>query len=205
MNELMNEYFMWFAYQTGILGEIRRFEPFGAGCLLVLGVINCFLGFKTYRMFFSVFLFSLIAAVCSICFRSRMDWGAVVTCFAVLGTVLAFLSYQWYRLGGCIIGGVIGMGIGWLLFPTVWSAAAGGALGMVFAFYFPVIAVCLLTALWGGGMLSGLAVVPGGNYAFPLFAAAGFALQMVMNRSQTLFSRVCPDRVSHWLEGKRKK
>lgn len=205
MNGLLSEYFVWFAYQTGILGELRRFEPYGAGCLLILGVLCCFLGFKMYRVFFSVYLFSLIAAACCILLRSRMDWGAVVTCFAVLGTVISLLAYQWYRLGGCVISGLIGMGIGWLLFPSLWALAVGAVLGIVFTLQFPVIAICLLTALWGGGMVSGLEVAPGGGVTFVLFVAAGFSLQMVMNRKQKLFASVCPDRVRHWLEGKRKK
>lgn len=204
MIELMNRCFTWFTYQTGILGEIRKYQSYSVWLLLILGFAACFLGFRVYRVFFSLFVFGTIAVACCVFMRGRTNWGAVVTCFAVVGTVMAFLAYHWHRLGGCIVCGLIGMGIGWLLVPSFWGILAGGIIAAVFMLQFPVLAICFMTAVWGGGVLSELGIIPGGTVLFVLASAAGFAAQMVLNRGQKLFPKVCPDKVRYWIE-KRKK
>ena len=84
MANILSEWFVKFASETGILGEIRRYQEMGSYVLLLLGILGCFLGFWVYRAYVSVFLFFLIAYVSTICLSSRVDWGVVVTCFAVV-------------------------------------------------------------------------------------------------------------------------
>ena len=208
MADILSKWFGKFASETGILGDIRQYQGFWPYVLLVLGALGCFLGFWVYRAYFAVFLFFLIAFVCTVCMSGRVEWGAVVTCFAVVGTAAAVLSYGWYRFGGCILCALIGVWIGCLVEPSVWTAAAGGILGGIFMLLFPVLALSSLTALWGGWLLADVLFLwfwPGAGpllkaAAVALCAGAGFGLQMLTSRRQTMFRKVCPDRVTHWLE-----
>ena len=212
MANILSEWFVKFASETGILGEIRRYQEMGSYVLLLLGILGCFLGFWVYRAYVSVFLFFLIAYVSTICLSSRVDWGVVVTCFAVVGTALAILAYGWHRLGGCILCACIGIWIGTLVCPSVWAAILGGVLAVLWMLLFPVLALCSLTALWGGWLISDLLfqlVWKGkpslhGLTAF-ICAGVGFGIQILLSRHQTLFAQTCPKRVAHWLEQKKGK
>ena len=70
---------------------------------------------------------------------------------------------------------------------------------------FPVLALSSLTALWGGWLLADVLFLwfwPGAGpllkaAAVALCAGAGFGLQMLTSRRQTMFRKVCPDRVTH--------
>lgn len=209
MIEVINHWFEIFASETGILGDMRRYQGGGIWVLLALGLLTCILGFKIYRALFSTSLFLLIALVSSTTLGGRMDWGAVVTLFSVAGVALAVLGYGWNRLGGvlvCVIAGAI-MTTAWslpLLTITLISAVMG-----ILVLVFPVITICMTTAVWGSWLfLDALYLLTGRNGSYGvwvvLLTIVGFAIQMLISRKQKLFSKVCPNRLRYWMEKRRR-
>lgn len=208
MTGIINHWFEIFASETGILGEMRRYQGGGVWVLLVLGLLTCLFGFKLYRGLFSISLFLFIALVSSVTLGSRMDWGSVVTLFSVAGVALAALGYGWSRLGGVMI-----CFIAWAMMITVWNTSLwvilpAAAVFGILVLIFPVITISATTALWGGWVfMDALYLMTGNNGRYGvwvvLLAIAGFMLQLFISRKQKLFPKVCPDRLRYWMEKRR--
>lgn len=211
MTAVISKWFEIFASETGILGEIRQYQGLGIWVMMLIGFLACFFGFKVYRALFSVSFFLVIALVSSVVLGSRTDWGSVVTFFSVAGITLAVLGYGWHRLGGFLVcafaGAMIASGLSTSVRVILGTGAAFGLLVLVF----PVITICFTTALWGGWLLwdtLGLIMVIDGQLyglLLSLMVEAGFLVQLLMNRKQKLFSKVCPDRIRYWMEKRRQR
>lgn len=210
MTAIIGKWFEIFASKTGILGEIRQYQEFGIWLLLVVGGLGCFFGFKVYRAMFSVNLFLAIALAGSVVLGGRIDWGAVVTFFSVVGVALAVLGYGWYRLGGVAICALAGAMMAIICSGSLWPGLAVAIIFGILVLLFPVITICFTTSLWGSWLFfDALCLVTGMNSQFLwLFiaaaAAAGFLLQLYMSRKQKMFSRLCPDRMRYWMEKRRR-
>lgn len=210
MTAIMNMWFEIFASYTGILGEIRQYQNFGIWILLLLGCTICFLGFKIYRGLFSIIIFMLIALGSSMMLEGRMDWGSVVTLFAVGGIALAVLGYGWKRLGGFIVCAVSGALMAGTFSTSWWVMGLAALILGVLVLVFPVITICFTTAVYGSWLfLDVLYLMIGKDTGYGiwvvLLAAAGCLLQLYMNRKQKLFSKVCPDRLRYALEKRRQR
>lgn len=204
MSDIMKEFFLEFVNTTGISEAVSPYFYLGGICTIVLGIIGCILGFRTYRMFFSIILFMGVAAGC---FQLMIGpLRSIATCVAVGGVVLAFFGYRWHRLGGFFICFLIGMCAGWLFYPSVILAVVLGVLAGVFELYFPVIAVSLMTSLWGAWMLADGLKLDGALQVATILGLTFIALfwQLFINRKQKLFTKVCPDNVRYLLEQRRK-
>lgn len=207
MSKLIEDFFVLFLYETGVLGEFRPYLEWGGNCLLVLAVLGCLFGFRTYRGFFSVLLFMGIAICCCFFLEGKMSWGSVVTSFTVAGVVLGFLGYRWQRLGGFVICGLIGYMFGWLLLPNVLTGLLGAALCGAALLYFPVISLSVLSSLWGAWLLKDCLEIKGvsGGLLVVGVTVVCSAWQLFFNRKQKLFTKPCPQGVKLWLEKRREK
>lgn len=201
MAELIRKGYSIFAYVTGISGDLRQYQEYGIWVLWGIGILSCFLGFKVYRFFFSVSIFAFVAIVSCLGLEGHADWGAIVTCFAVLGTIMAFLGYYWYRLGAVVICAMAGGAIFWLFVPSMFFVVIGIALAVIGVLFFPVVSVCLFTSISGGLVLAELGI----GWKAMILTVAGFLLQLRISRNQKLFKKACPDRITHWLEKRRRK
>lgn len=76
---LLSEWFALFAAETGILGEVRQYQDLGKLLLIMLAVLLCFLGIRTYHLAVAVWMYMVVMLLSSFLFRDRMNWGAVVT------------------------------------------------------------------------------------------------------------------------------
>ena len=210
MRALTTELFLRFSLETGILDTVNENIELLSGILLFLAVLTCFLGFNVYRAEFSVLVFIGVTLICCFIMRERTDWGTVTTTFAVLGTAFAFFAFRWHRLGGFVICGVTAAAVAWLMTQSIWITVAAGVLAGILLLWFPVIMLCLMTSLWGALVIYGfrgdIPLLYGrGNLAVVIIMAAGFVLQMMINRKQKLFVKVYPRRLEHWMEERRKK
>lgn len=211
MTAVISKWFEIFASETGILGEIRQYQGLGIWVMMLIGFLACFFGFKVYRALFSVSFFLVIALVSSVVLGSRTDWGSVVTFFSVSGITLAVLGYGWHRLGGFLVCAFAGAMIASELSTSVWVILGTGAAFGLLVLVFPVITICFTTALWGGWLLwdtlSLVMVIDRQLYGLllSLMVEAGFLIQLLMNRKQKLFSKVCPDRMQYWMEKRRQR
>lgn len=202
MVDIVIKLFQDFAYETGILGEIRQFEKQGMWCLLFLSVIALVWGFKVYRAFFSVLVFmGLTVAICLI-LTNKTDWGTIVTTFTVLGTSIALLSYNWNYLGGISISVLITCGITFIFSGSIVVMVLVSILFVVLVVQFPVVTICLTTALWGSLMLTELTMLPDGILFVSGLTLIGFLFQMLVNKKQTLFKKPYPTYITNWLERK---
>lgn len=206
MSELIKELFLEFVNTTGLSEEVSPFFSYGGICIMILAIMGCMLGFRTYRMFFSAILFMGTATASFHLMAGTESLRSVATCVAVVGVVLAFFGYRWHRLGGFMICFLIGMGIGWLLYPSLLLAVVCGILAGTLEVFFPVIAISVMTSLWGTCMLAEGFQLSG---ALQVAAVLGIAVlssawQLFLNRKQKLFAKVCPDRVRYWMEQRRK-
>ncbi|MBQ4523914.1 MAG: hypothetical protein IJA10_13330 [Lachnospiraceae bacterium] len=206
MSELMKEFFLEFVNTTGLSEEVSPFLSLGGICVIILGIIGCVLGFRTYRMFFSAILFMGTATASFYFMTGTESLRSIATCVAVVGVVLAFFGYRWHRLGGFVLCFLVGMCIGWLLYPSILLAVVCGVFAGMAEIFFPVIAISAMTSLWGAWMLADAFKVSG---ALQIVTISGIAVisvvwQLFLNRKQKLFTKVCPDRVRYWMEQRRK-
>lgn len=208
MAGIINNGFMFFAYETGIMGEIQRYQYLGLRILLVLGLLACFFGFRAYRGFCSAILFMVVAVVTSILLRGRTDWGSITTCFTVIGVTLAFFAWFWFRLDACVFCALIAACAGWSISQSIWAVILPAAAAFILTLNFPVICLCLFTAGGGVWLLWDIAA-EGGVRLHPLYLllglAVGYGFQILTTRNQTLFKKVRPDRLTHWLEERERK
>ena len=201
MNELMKEIFIKFADITGISDQVGPVLSIGGILVIVLGMIGCILGFRTYRMFFSALLF-VVVAMASFWILEGEALRSIATCVAVVGVVLAFFGYRWPKLGGFTICFVIGMCFGWIIHPSLILAIIVGVLAALFELYFPVLAISGMTSLWGASLLVGKLEFDGviEIVVIMLITIGSTIFQLVINRKQKLFSKVCPDKIRYRME-----
>lgn len=209
MRALIMELFLRFSLETGILDTVNENIEFLSGVLLLVAVLTCFFGFNIYRVEFSVLVFVAVTLVCCFIMGNRTDWGTVTTVFAVLGTAFAFFAFRWHRLGGFFVCGLIAAAVAWIMTQSIWVTIVAGVLAGILLLLFPVIMLCLMTSLCGTliiyGFKSDITFLHGmGNQVFVIIMAAGFALQMLINRKQKLFEKKYPKRLEHWMQERRK-
>lgn len=212
MVDIISDWFTKFAFETGIIGEIRQYHYLVLWIFLAAGVFACFFGFRVYQVYFSIFIFFVIAYFSSILLRQWFNWGAIVTFFAVIGIAVALLGYRWNRFGGTVICGVFGIWIGQALGLTTALAVVLGFLAAIFVILFPVIAISTISALWGAMMIADtfIRITEMGSTMILqicgviLLTVAGASVQLLLSRKQTLFEKTSPDRLTHWMENRKR-
>lgn len=202
MIEFVNRFFLSFAWETGILGEIRQYYDFKIVILTLLGVLACFLGFKIYRSLFSIFTF-MITAMGSICFMKNMtDWGAIVTTFSVIGIGLAFFAFRWTYLGAVIINSLIAMGFLSIISNSIIGMIILCVLISIVTVVFPVISTTILTSAFGGIILGELFNL--NKLTIMFLVVGGIIIQKFTNQNQKVFEKEYPDKINDFLEKRRK-
>lgn len=198
---LINNIFLKFAWETGILGSIREFQNNWVFVLILIGILACFFGYKTYRTFFSLLVFMGIATACSLLMREYTDWGSIVTTFSVIGITLALLAYRWVYLGALVINILITIG---LVANVSNSLILGITLSIIVGFitiYFPVISVCALTSIFGGIVITELFNLT--NIGMFLLIIGGVIIQNMTNKNQVAFEKPYPDSVMKFYENRK--
>lgn len=165
-----------------------------------------FFGFKLYREVFAILMFLATACLVSFLGKGRYDWGGVTAVFSVTGVIMGFLGYRFHKLGGvcmCVLLPFLWLWEWGIFWP--YALLAGGFAGL-FAFFFPVLGIEGVTAVFGAFYF----FLPGKDMTHmswmgPACAGAGFCFQYLANRKQKLFQKTCPDRIRYYLEKRRVK
>lgn len=204
MKDLIKELFFLFSMETGILGIVKENQEFLGSILLIIGTFACFLGFRIYRLIFSILTFMAIAISSIFFMRNFTDWGTITTTFSVLGTVGAFFSYRWHKLGGIIISVLISAAIGWIYTYSILVSILVGILVMILMLFFPVITIYFMTSLWGTLIIKEFLMMNSTNYrriilSFIIFST-GFITQLIINKNQELFDKSYSYRLKNWIE-----
>jgi hypothetical protein len=200
MSKLLTDIFLWFAYETGLAGKVWNYQLYAQYFFLALGLICIFFGYRMYRVLFSFSVFFTVAILACRFLSPRMDWGAVVTFFAVVGTILALFALSWVHLGGYAVCGMTGAAFGWLLFSSWWGVAAGAVIGILFMVLFPVAAIIIMTAAFGISVLAGW--LPPALLAVILLP--GMAVQYLLARHQKEFRRPYPAKLQDWIDNRKR-
>lgn len=154
MESLFIEFLRLFSNYTRITDIVLEYKQIIIYGMLSCAFVNCFLGFKLFRLFFSVLMFLLTVVSIYFLFGDSEDWGAVVTAFSIIGLLMAFVSYSWKKLGAfvicsCLICGFVfshGIEIGLCLI-------IGLAYGII-SLRMPVEAIIASTSIWGSRILA---------------------------------------------------
>jgi len=164
---------------TGMGAQFSEAAPAISIGIIVLAVLLCFFGIKIFRPVSSAMMFLVTALFVTFVMR-RAEMGQIVTAFTVIGLIMAAVTYKWYRLSAFIIGLFIGFSITAPLVDNFWmNLSVGIALGII-ANIFPVMAVMVMTSVWGGlyTVLAGielLGLTPSVFVTLILSAIAAFA------------------------------
>ena len=127
--------------------------------LLVVALLCCFLGYKLYRVFCAFFTFVSVAIGIDMLLSPYVHKGVVVTAFAIVGMIAAFLAFQWQRPSSLVLAFLFGLGIAYRFIQNLWICAAVGVVAAMLAFWFPVHVTVALTSVYGGLML-GIGALP---------------------------------------------
>lgn len=204
MSSLCRNLLMDFFKTIGIDKRISEQQPVEQVWLICFCILVCVGGFHLYRAFSSILFFVGITEALCFCMKDE-PWGSVAVYIAVLGTVIAVLAYRWIRLGGFVVCAAFGACMGWACYPSVVTALLCGIAAGVLQYFFPVIAICLVTSLWGAWLLLDVAWKTNPYYGLLLAGTAMISLlwQLLINRKQTLFKKPYPDWLRYRLEKRR--
>lgn len=182
--------------QTRTMSVLDSVSMIGFAALLVLGIINCVLGYRLLRFWMMLFGFLIgggigLGVAYTMGIQEKYMYAVIMIGVGILLAVIAFLSY---KIGIFVIGAGIGLGLGIYVFHPTTSlvfffclllGVGLGALAMKWAREVLIVG----TSLLGGAMtgislakLGGLDDIPYGLGLSALCALLGMLIQFATNR-----------------------
>lgn len=221
MDQPLYQFIEWIAARAGLLWLVQNHQTQLLAGLLILAVLCWLFGFYCYRAI--VAGLTLLGTIAASYAWILPVWGAqaCVTASAVLGIALAFMAFRWCKLGSValcalIAGSLVLHWVDGYAWPTILAASAAAIAAGIGTFFFPLLGISGLTALWGAQVLAEagwryFCALPEAEMAAgvvattALLAAAGFALQLVLFRKQKLFSQTMPKGLAYRLQKRRER
>ena len=219
MEQPLYLFLMWTARESGLLWMVQEHQDQILTGVALLALVCCLFGFYCYRAVVSGLAFLGVTLGSFLCIDPMWGTQAAVTSSAVLGVIIGFLAFRWYRLGGVVLCALIAG-------SWVWQATGGSGMALVLAalaallaglitFFFPLWGICGFTAVWGavafaqeGWRVWSLLPSPEQPLCILLaivLAVVGLALQMLLFRRQKLFARIMPQKLEYRLQKRREK
>ena len=182
--------------QTRSASVLDSVSMIGFAALLVLGVINCVLGYRLLRFWMMLFGFLIgggigLGVAYTMGIQEKYMYAVIMIGVGILLAVIAFLSY---KVGIFIIGAGIGLGLGIYVFHPTTSlvfffclllGVGLGVLAMKWARVVLIVGTSLLGGIMAGFSLAkfgGLADIPYGLGLSVLCAILGMLIQFATNR-----------------------
>lgn len=166
-----------FGEEVGMKDTFTQYIEIAAGAILVIALLSCFFGIKLVRLCSGVMAFFLTAiAICEM-LRPTANMGVIVTTFAVVGLIAAFLVYHWYKFSIFLFSAMMGYSIAAVFTANVWICFGSAIILGAASIPFPPVVVMLSTALWGGITLGfgGLSYIGVNQPPYKILATAGLA------------------------------
>ena len=179
-----------FGEEVGMRDIFARSIENSDAAILVIALLSCFFGFKLLRLCSAVMAFFITAIAITEMLRPTANMGVIVTTFAVVGLIAAFLVYQWYKFSIFLFSTMMGYSIAAVFTANIWICfGAAIVLGAV-SLLFPPLVVILSTAVCGGITL-GIGVLPYFGVNLPAYkilasiglTVAGLFTQYAMNKT----------------------
>ncbi|MGI5849887.1 MAG: hypothetical protein ACOX8Q_07465 [Christensenellales bacterium] len=185
-----------FGKEVGIEDTITQAADILFGAVIILAIQSCFFGLKLFRIISGIMAFFLTAiGICAL-LQPTADMGVIVTTFSLIGLIVAFLAYHWYKLSVFIISALIGYSLTSLFTANILICLGTGIVLGAVSVVFSSTLVTLSTAVWGAVTLGfeGLVLLGVNNIAFQVIAsailtAAGIMVQHMMSNQPILFKR----------------
>lgn len=182
--------------QTRTTSVLDSVSMIGFAALLVLGVINCLLGYRLLRFWMMLFGFIIgggigFGAAYTMGIQEKYMYAVIMIGVGILLAVIAFLSY---KVGIFVIGAGIGLGLGIYVFhPTtslvfffcILLGVGLGVLAMKWAREVLIVGTSLLGGIMAGfslAKLGGLSDIPYGLGLSVLCTVLGILVQLATNR-----------------------
>ena len=182
--------------QTRTTSVLDSVSMIGFAALLVLGVINCLLGYRLLRFWMMLFGFIIgsgigLGAAYTMGIQEKYMYAVIMIGIWILLAVIAFISY---KVGIFVIGAGIGLGLGIYVFhPTtslvfffcILLGVGLGVLAMKWAKAVLIVGTSLLGGIMAGfslAKLGGLSDIPYGLGLSVLCTALGILVQFATNR-----------------------
>ena len=110
--------------QTRTMSALDSVSMIGFAALLVLGIINCVLGYRLLRFWMMLFGFLIgggigLGVAYTMGIQEKYMYAVIMIGVGILLAVIAFLSY---KIGIFVIGAGIGLGLGIYVFPSDYFA-----------------------------------------------------------------------------------
>ena len=186
--------------ETRMASTLDSVSMIGFAALLVLGVINCLLGYRLLRFWMMLFGFLIggglgLGAAYTMGIQEKYMYAVIMIGVGILLAVIAFLSY---KIGIFVIGAGIGLGLGIYVFHPTTSlvfffclllGAGLGALAMKWAREVLIVGTSLLGGAMAGismAKLGGLADIPYGLGLSVACALLGMLIQFATNRRRVI-------------------
>lgn len=205
MSRLLSTLFGYFVELADIQDKVTDIAYVSTGIIITIAILSCVLGFYSYRTFFSIIMFFFSAATIVYLLGDKELRGTIVTCIAVISTLLAFFSYQWSKVGGFVVCCFVGACIGWIICPSWIAATISAVIAGVIEGLFPVIAISGYSSLFGTWILADVCELTGNKKILMILfvSIAAFVWQMIISRKQKTFSKACPDKIRLFFEKKK--
>ena len=182
--------------QTRTMSALDSVSMIGFAALLVLGIINCVLGYRLLRFWMMLFGFLIgggigLGVAYTMGIQEKYMYAVIMIGVGILLAVIAFLSY---KIGIFVIGAGIGLGLGIYVFHPTTSlvfffclmlGVGLGALAMKWAREVLIVGTSLLGGAMAGislAKLGGLDDIPYGLGLSVLCALLGMVIQFATNR-----------------------
>lgn len=224
MDQPLYRFLEWTAGESGLMWLVQGYQKEILFFVAVLALACCLFGFYCYRGVVSGLVFLGVTLASNLWIRPQWGAQAAVTACAVLGVVVGFLAFRWYRLGGVLLCALIAGSWVWQLTGAsgqpalgTWALIALAAIAAgAAAFWFPLWSICGFTAVWGAAVFAGegwrvWSALPGPEEQVwsavlaAALAAVGLVLQLRLFHRQTLFPRIMPKSMEYRLQRKREK
>lgn len=207
MVDLIRTAFEYFGTKTGVLGELRQYRQLWMALLVVWGIAFCFFGVKSYRMVFSLVTFMAITLLICLLMRNVPNWGAVVTTFAIVGFVLAFMAFGWIYVGACVVAGLIAGMTAAMFGAGIAASVIIGALALTITWFFPLPGTIVATVWFGAVVLNESGVVSwlGTSASLAILCVCGLFFQGFLSGRTAEFERKYPEFIRKKVEEKKRR
>ncbi len=202
MTDVFLKCWSFFSQLTSIWDRYAYVADYKIAIFSVVFGLALLVGFYIFRLYFSMTFFYLYVTLCVLLLPRFLNWYDVVAFFSVSGVIFSFLMYKCNRFGSLLLCGIIAGMIGYMILPQSFFVAIFALLGLLISFFFPVHAICIFMALFGGLGLSSL-------YGYPDIAGAAvgavFAVvQILLTRKQTLFENRYPAKIQYMIDSRKR-
>jgi len=158
MSNIFYEILMRFGSDMGIESTMSQSIAIIEGAMLLLAAASCFLGFRIFRAWCAVLAFFLTAIGLYQLLHAVAALSVIVVAFSIIGLIVAFLAYRWWRASAFLLVAVIAFGFINDLTGYFWLALVIALVPAILTIPISEHVIIFSTSIWGGLMLGSVGI-----------------------------------------------